>query len=153
MTSRCRKFLKNCRGLTLVEVVVGVVILGTLLVGITVASSRMMLKTHLTSLRIEAYDTADKMLAIWWSEGFQKMPRDDSGAIENKENWRWRTSSRDAYIDGMDAEIVKLEILEDGFEKPLASVEILISDEKIDETENVDETENNEEPTTRPDAG
>lgn len=77
------------RGLTLVEVLAALVILGTLLTGIVVAKSRHMRQIAQTRERLAAVRLADQLISRWWSTP-DEMPINQRGATEDPA-WVWET--------------------------------------------------------------
>lgn len=154
MKLKFKKYCSRYRGMTLVEVVAGMALLGTLLVSIVMATAKLTAQSRLAAHRVEAYLAADQLLFSWWSD-WQNFPRNESGTISGHDDWRWRTFSTDSKIDlsvkvkkkspgdqeieKLDIDLVTLEILEiDKQDILLASVQVLIAEIKNDD----DETKN-----------
>ena len=123
------------RGVTLVEALVGSVLLGGLLVSILLADARFKVQTRAAGRRIEACAVADELLAeLWTREG--GFPRDESGQIAAYEGWRWRSQRIDGDLTlEMDAEFVSLEVYAPGFDEPewSARVALVLPKEPLDE--------------------
>ena len=127
MNKMSRKSWNHCHGMTLVEVVAGMALLGTLLVSIVMATSRLTAQSHLATRRVQAYQVADELLTEWWND-LENIPRNQSAMVPGYDDWRWQTVTTDADIEGTDAELVTLEIFEAGVGTvSLARVEILVS--------------------------
>jgi type II secretory pathway pseudopilin PulG len=100
-------------GATLVEALAGLVILGTLLVAVLVANSRLHRQRGRTAQRLEAVRVADRLLDGWWQKR-DEFPRRDEGAVaadRSGRSWSWRTSvveNEDA--DALGCEVVALEV-------------------------------------------
>lgn len=82
------------RGLTLVEVVAAIAILGTLLVGVLSAKSRFTRQFRDAQRREQAVRAADVLLESWWAD-VKHFPRNDHGVVENQPTLRWQTETRD----------------------------------------------------------
>jgi len=102
------------RGLSLVEVVAGVALLATLLVGIVLAAGRHGAQLRAAEQRLAAVRAADRLLAQWYGEPAGP-PRDATGPVTGAPGLVWRTRplvQPDAEQLGL--EIVRLEIRERG---------------------------------------
>ena len=127
--------------MTLIEVLAGLVIIGTLLASMIVAKSRFVRQWHSSNARMEAIVIADKLLAQWWQTP-EKFPRSDEGPVPDNERFHWRTRIVDDFNTEESnieiVEIVRLEIFGSDNEKetrPLASVEIVLPRENISDYE------------------
>lgn len=106
--------MRSRRGLTLIEVLASLAILGSLLVIIVQSRSSHVRQWHQAQLKSEAVHAADRLLRSWWSNP-AALPSNDTGTWE--ERWRWRTSivATPALKDAaLEAQLVRLEISEDG---------------------------------------
>ena len=70
------------RGATLVEVMAGLVLLGTLLVAIINAKGNHMRQWSQANARLQAIAAADELLDKWW-KNTRELPRSDSGQIDD----------------------------------------------------------------------
>lgn len=128
-------------GLTLVEVVAGLLLMSTLLVGILTTCGRHTRQIKRARQQMAAAALADRLLTEWARDPEQRFtengcdPSDESGL-----SWRWRTVESGNVPETMGIEIVRLEILSAKFheeEKPLVAVEIVRPLQQIDSaTEN-----------------
>ncbi len=99
--------------MTLVEVVVGLAILGTLLASVLVARGKHLTQLHDARRKQAAVTAADSMLSNWFGEPNNSMPREGEGAVEGDQTLRWRSSkSLDSDIKVLNAEIIRLEIFD-----------------------------------------
>jgi len=122
--SRC----SHAAGLTLIEVVAAIAILGTLLVGIVLARAR---HTHqyarAESARV-AVDAADRLISRWWLNG-RHVPVGKAGQFEAHPTLRWRTREVDnEKINLLGARVVRVEVLRADAETgsdPQARAEVL----------------------------
>ena len=128
-------------GLTLVEVVAGLLLMSTLLVGILTACGRHTRQIKRARQQLVAVALADRLLTEWARDPEQRFP--DNGCDPSDESglsWRWRIVEGSNVPETMGIEIVRLEILGTKFheeEKPLVAVEIVRPLRQIDSaTEN-----------------
>jgi len=87
-----RYSLQNRPAMTLIEVLASLVLLGTLLVGILLAQSRLMRQAHRASLKAQAVDHAESFMAQHWHNP-EGLPRNSSGGFTNSPI-RWRSSTK-----------------------------------------------------------
>ena len=116
------------RGLTLVEVLAGMVLLGTLLVWIILADARATAQAHKASVRLQACRIAEGLLQEWWPNRRQ-FPRQGNGEPPGREGWTWRTNvAADGEAEALGAETIVLEIFapEAPADSPAASVAVLL---------------------------
>lgn len=125
-----QKKSKICRkGLTLVEVVTGIAILSTLLVGILLAFKQHSTQIKSAQKRMEAIEMADDLLREWSLGGWSVPFAGDSGRVEGHKNlyWRMTDSTSEVPVD-LNARILRLEIVQkvtSGEDRILSSVELL----------------------------
>ena len=115
------------RGLTLVEVVVSIALIGTLLSGVVMAMARHRHQLALADQKIEAIEAADDLLKQW--EG--RPPYPASGKIGEKNKMAWKTTriTQTANELPKGVGIVRLEVRHPSgtaAEKPLAQVDVLV---------------------------
>lgn len=129
ISSRCSRRA----GLTLIEVVAALVILGTILVGIVLSRSRHSRQIALSERKMQALRAADGLLSRWWSSP-EGIPLDASGDVESDPSLRWRTEVRARPgLEELDVRVVRLEILETRStgrihsDEVLADVELLLA--------------------------
>jgi prepilin-type N-terminal cleavage/methylation domain-containing protein len=98
-------------GLTLIEVMAGLAILGTLLASLVVARGRYLHQWTLAGQKQQAVQAADQLLAGWWADP-QKFPRQQAGELP-KSNLQWRTSVLDSKsATDLKVQIIRLELFE-----------------------------------------
>jgi len=117
-------------GMTLVEVVAGLVLFGTLLVGIVGGFAVHKRQVRRAELRHQAIEVADELLAAWHAPK-SEMPRFASGFVTRGTYWAWRTRPvAQGLIDTLRVETIRLEIfaVDSGplSGRPLASVDLLV---------------------------
>jgi len=76
-------------GLTLIEVVAALAILGTILVGIVLAQSRHAEQRVTAARKQVAVRAAERMLDTWWTDP-AGVPHDGAGVVEGHPDLRWR---------------------------------------------------------------
>jgi len=134
--------------MTLVEVLAGMAILGSLLTGIVLAQARLTVQSRRTMQRRQACQLAEGLLSLWWEDEVI-IPRNSSGNIADPPGWRWLT-----YVyytdeaDDLGAEVMRLNLFGPGSaeNETTLSIEILLPRLETDEDGNVieDQTENPE---------
>lgn len=102
------------RGITLVEAVAGTALLGSLLVAVLIASSRLQVQRARSEARLAACGVADGLLEGWWEER-DEFPRRAEGPVPGRDGWRWRTEvvENGAAAD-LGGEVVALEVFAPG---------------------------------------
>ena len=118
------------KAFTLVEVVVGCVLLATLLVSTLLAASRYRSQITRARQRQQAAYLADKLLATWW-DSQKGIPLAESGVIEdpdrpNSLSLTWRTSVVSSRtLLGAVHPVVKLQVFDRLGQIELVAVEVL----------------------------
>jgi len=103
------------RGTTLIEVLAGLVILGTLLVSIAAARSRFQRQWSQADRRVAAVRATDSMLADWLAGAPQNISTHGSGPLPGMPDCTWRTrviAARGAA--DVQAVVVRLEVFDRG---------------------------------------
>jgi hypothetical protein len=120
-------------GLTLVEVVAGIAILGSVLVGVVLAKSRHTRQLALAQRRQAAVRAADSLINEWWT-GSEGIPVNESGAVPSAPSLVWETrivDNRD--VERLGARVVRVELREsesstyrEDADRPLVTVELVL---------------------------
>lgn len=99
-------------GLTLIEVVASIAILGTILVGALFAAARHTRQlAHAQRCRL-AVRAADELIATWWSAP-AGVPVNESGAVPDDAAFTWRTTLiKNDGVAQLGARVVRIEILD-----------------------------------------
>ena len=118
-------------GATLIEVLAGLVILGTLLVSIAAARGRFARQWVEADRRLTAVRATDKMLGDWMAGAEQTIPIQAQGDLAGAPKCWWRTreiASRGA--DELRARVIRLEVFDRTIRsrEPVFYVEFLIHD-------------------------
>src|SRR4051812_22492085 len=80
------------RGTTLIEVLAGLVVLGTLLAAVAIARGRFLRQWADADRRIVVTQAADRLLAQWFSGPAPSVPVHGDGSLEALPGCEWRTS-------------------------------------------------------------
>lgn len=124
-------FARQSAGFTLIEVVVGLVLLATLCVGLLLALARHQRSNELAGTRYDATLIADQMLASW-IDSPAGIPLSASGRVAGRPTWAWRTSVlSNRMVFGIPAVVVRLDIFRDQVGPALISVETVVAAPKI----------------------
>ncbi len=132
-------------GLTLIEVLAAIAILGTLLVGVVLSKSRHTHQLSLSRRKDTAVRAADRLMSGWWA-GADGVPVGESGRVESDPSLTWRTRivPNDAVGD-LGARVVRVEILDGGRggdrpldADPVLTVDLVLPREDDDEPEEAD---------------
>src|SRR5580698_4819347 len=118
-----RRSRLSSRGMTLIEVLAGLVVLGTLLASVAVARSRYMHQAALADQRAAAVIAADRLLNNWWGQS-DPLPRSASGQIDDRLSWQTHVLVNPTARQ-MGADIVRLEMFR-GSSEPLVTVDVLV---------------------------
>jgi type II secretory pathway pseudopilin PulG len=94
MNRRSQTCLRSWRAATLVEVLAGLAILGSVTVALLLARGNL-LEQHATAQRkLEAVGIADRLLAGWYTQD-SAVPIDEEGEVDGQPGWTWRTYMMD----------------------------------------------------------
>ena len=100
--------------MTLVEVVLGLVLLATLLVAVLLTRARFVRQTASAQRRAAAVVAADEMLSAWWGDR-KNFPVDAEGTVKNRPELAWRTRLvADETAQSLGGRVVALEMLNRG---------------------------------------
>ena len=131
MKRRCSRQCPCCRAraLTLIEVVAGLAILGTLLVAVLLTDARCRRQSGLARRRMDAVRAADALLAKWWTDP-GKFPRTAHGQLHPGSELAWRTLViENEEIEQLGGQVVRLEVFrprEAWREKPTVTVDVVL---------------------------
>jgi type II secretory pathway pseudopilin PulG len=119
--------------MTLVEVVLGLVLLATLLVAVLLTRARFVRQTASAQRRAAAVVAADELLSEWWGDR-KKFPVDAEGAVKDRPELAWRTRLvADETAQSLGGRVVALEMLDRGIgdeaPEPILRVELLLPGE------------------------
>jgi Tfp pilus assembly protein PilV len=126
MTGRSNMKWINCAnhksGMTLVEVVAGLMLLATLLASLVTVKAGLMRQNRLAERRREAVSAADQLLAQWWQNP-KTFPRSATGATPSGLLWQTRVVPNPA-AQAAGAQVVRLEVSDESGTQ--AALELLL---------------------------
>jgi prepilin-type N-terminal cleavage/methylation domain-containing protein len=97
-------------GLTLIEVVAAIAILGSILVGIMLATSRHSRQLALAERKKEAVRAADKLITRWRTQQ-DGVPINQEGRVKFNDSLRWRTRRvNNETIEKLSGRVVRLSL-------------------------------------------
>lgn len=116
--------------MTLIEVVGGLALLATLLVGILMAKARFTHQAAIAERRLRAVAAADELLAAW-RQNPRELPRAGSGEMIGNGGLTWRTLPvANPPINELGADVIRLDIIDSRAASTanavLASVEFVV---------------------------
>ncbi|MDR2706330.1 MAG: prepilin-type N-terminal cleavage/methylation domain-containing protein [Planctomycetaceae bacterium] len=117
----------NKHGLTLIEVVTAMLLLGTLLVSLLVAFSRHAVQMARSSERLRVMQTAESQLADWHLQfGFAPVNEEGEWTIDGK-TYHWRTEPIEQMIDRkMMLGKISFEVFETDSKTPILSLQLIV---------------------------
>ena len=113
--------------MTLVEVVAGLALLGTLLVALLSARAKVTRQYQGAEARLEAVKVAEELLAGWWRE-VGRFPRNDVGQVgEGVSRFVWRTRViPNQAMEELSSEVVRLELSRPGVQRVVLAVDVVL---------------------------
>lgn len=126
-------------GLTLIEVVAAIAIIGTILVGVVLAKSRHTRQLALSQRKLEAVHALDAQLAKWWAGG-DDLPVNTQGTFTEQRAaestpptrpmmWRTRLVANHE-VENLGARVLRIEVVQgedyDSENEPLTSVDLVL---------------------------
>ncbi len=115
--------------MTLIEVLAGLVVLGTLLASMTIARGRMLRQWGEADRKLQSIRAVDALVTTWLSGPSRDVPVNSQGALGGVPNCLWRTRAmRDPAADALGAVIVRVDVIESATmsAKPLVTVDFLL---------------------------
>lgn len=95
---------------TLVEVIAGIALLGTLLAGLMLSFSAHVRQYKAARLRIQAIEKLDRQLELWYADD-GTLPMDSEGSLSSQPPLTWRTSTVNSPQAGrLNSVIVRVEV-------------------------------------------
>lgn len=140
----------RARGLTLIEVVAAIAILGTLLVGVVLAKSRHTRQAVLAQTKMQAVLLTDELIAGWW-DSEEGVPIASEGVLSEAHALRWETrlvSNRE--ISSLGARVVRVAVhgqdpalqVAEGLDQPVLIVDLVVPDPAVEAREEKEAKEN-----------
>jgi hypothetical protein len=115
--------------MTLIEVLAGLVVLGTLLAAVTVARGRFLRQWSEADRRVQATRAVDALLSAWLSAPAEAVPLDAQGPLDGVPGHVWRTRRmHDAAANALGALVVRLDVIGPAAagREPLLTVDFLL---------------------------
>ena len=111
--SRPRTSWRRRSGVTLIEVLAALALLGSLAVAMVLSRGRLVEQHQRAEQKMQAIDIADQLLAQWWASEPKAIPVNTSGPVEGHQDWVWETASyQQRALQPFDAHIVRLRIVD-----------------------------------------
>jgi prepilin-type N-terminal cleavage/methylation domain-containing protein len=105
------KIARHRKAFTLLEVIVGLVLMGSLVASALVALSSQRHSMRLAKTKREANQIAEKLLTNWF-EVLGSIPTREQGTVEQSQVWVWRTYPIGLRkVCGFEANVIRLEVL------------------------------------------
>lgn len=99
--------------MTLIEVLAALLLMGSILVALVTARSRLV-NQHAEAVDIqEAVQAADVLLAEWWATEPPTVPMGGRGEVVSHPGWVWTTTEVGGAPDGLDVSVVRLSIIDE----------------------------------------
>ena len=116
------------QGTTLIEVLAGLLLLGTLLVSVTVARGRFIQQWTAADRKLTAIRWADSQIAQWLAGPVTAVPVGGEGTLDAPAKCSWRTRRvADTSAESLGAAVIRLEIIDrENGNAALASVDFLL---------------------------
>ena len=126
MKKPLKHYSQYCHGATLLEVLVGLALIGSLAVAMVIARSNLVAQEALAQHKIAATAMADRLMNTWWDNPAM-LPRHDEGQERyGKTALRWRTRTIEHEPHPVLAyDLVRLEILHGDSEEPVLVLEVV----------------------------
>ena len=116
--------------MTLIEVLAGLVVLGTVLASVTIARGRFMRQTARAQQKIEASRAVDEMLSSWFARPSGAVVIPSQGILEGSGRFAWRTNWRvNRAAEDLGARSAQLDVFDPrGASEPVLTVEFIVRD-------------------------
>lgn len=127
---RRRTSWRRSAGMTLIEVVAALALLGSFAVAMMLSRARLVEQHTRAEQKLDAVAIADALLAEWWAGDAATFPINEEGHIEGQAGWYWQT--RVIKHDGLrpfQAQVVRLRILDrssEGRPTELTAVDLVL---------------------------
>lgn len=96
---RCKCSDRNRKAMTLIEVVAGIALLGTVLATTVLAQSRLLRQHQRALLKLQAVEATDRLFSQWSIEG-RSIPRQSTGILIESPLVNWQTRPAADQRDG-----------------------------------------------------
>jgi len=95
MNVKQKTLWRRSAGVTLVEVLASLLLMGSLIVGLVLARGRLVQQHADAQAKLQAVEVADAILAQWWAQDPPAVPVDAQGEIASHPGWIWQTQHID----------------------------------------------------------
>ncbi|MFG0250421.1 MAG: prepilin-type N-terminal cleavage/methylation domain-containing protein [Phycisphaeraceae bacterium JB051] len=134
----------HARGLSLIEVVIGMALLGLFLASIFIAQAKLTRQSVIARKKALAISATDTLLAGWATD-WANFPTDDTGTIPDHDNLQWQTQSQQSTeLEELGILKVQLAITDttrNNADEPILQLELAVPMEEIeDEASHTDES-------------
>jgi type II secretory pathway pseudopilin PulG len=127
MARRSHNFSMAPRGATLVEVIAGLVILGTILASLLIARGRFLRQDIRAQRQIQAIRALDHLAHQWMNGPAAAVPIASSGPLPGADNQTWRTRIvPDPSAAMLNARVLRIDVLDPAERQPIASLDLLL---------------------------
>ena len=104
---------RGSAGVTLIEVLAALALLGSLAVAMVLSRGRLVDQHLRAQQKLEAVGVADALLAEWWADGPDNIPVDDAGELDAHPGWSWQTREvPNAALRPYEARVVRLRLVD-----------------------------------------
>ena len=116
--------------MTLVELLAGLALMGSVLTGLLVARQRCLIQWRQANLRIDTCLAADQLLASCWQQP-QSLPRAGSGTTGAQRQYTWTTQRvPNAEVELLGGRVIRLEVAGSGAAAPRVIVDVVVPAER-----------------------
>ncbi|CAN0317727.1 unnamed protein product, partial [Ectocarpus fasciculatus] len=100
-------------GVTLIEVLAALALLGSLAVAMVLSRARLVEQHQRAEQKLQAVEVANDLQAGWWAEDPNAIPIETSGDIEDNPGWVWETEARKhRELESFAAQVVEVRIVD-----------------------------------------
>lgn len=131
MKTKCSTSWHSSRGMTLIEVLASLLLMGSILVALVGARGRLLTQHAEASDKRAAVHAADALLTAWWSGDPPSVPAAGRGDVATHAGWMWTTTEVGGAPDGIALRVVRLTITDErdltrAQPRVLARVDVLV---------------------------
>ncbi len=133
MKTRLKGCSQHYQAATLIEVLTGLAILGSVTVALLLARGNLLEQYANAQLKLEAVTIADQLIAGWYAQ--DGIPIDEQGEIEAYPDWSWQTRTKintgSSTDDDLPGSVVSVVLYHHSISTPdnaVITIELLVSD-------------------------
>jgi Tfp pilus assembly protein PilV len=132
MRQRSNNFCAERHGTTLIEVIAGLVILGTLLSSLLIARNRFVRQEAQAKRQLAATHALDAMVAKWMDGPASAVPTQGNGPLPDSPDQIWHTHLiAQLSVVSLKAKIVRVEVMDRSERNPLVSLDLLLQSDPV----------------------